>query len=480
MKKLIILFIFGSFLLQSCKIKQSSETEIRTIENSLSYPVQVKDDPLFFNLQERMVHYKVPGVSIAVVKDGQLHWTKAYGTANTEFRTSVTPNTLFQAASISKPLAALAVLKLAEEGKIDLDTDINQYLKSWKLPQSKFTIKEKVTPRRLLNHTAGLNVSGFPGYSSKERIPSTIGILKGAGNTDPIVNDTIPGSRWSYSGGGYTILQKMIEDVSGMAFEDYMQKRILDPIGMKSSSFAQPLSKDRHALASGAYDNEGKLIEGHWHNYPERAAAGLWTTPHDLALYEMEIQGIIKGEKGVLSKASVEKMLTKHKSDWGLGPQLRKEGDSLLFQHGGKNAGFTNMFIASANNDYGLVIMTNGDNARPLLQEIVLAISEYYDWGITKAKQIEAVALAKEELEQFTGKYVYENPQGSHSRDISIKDQSLYMTEPGSTNGYKLIAVDSLKFLDPGTESEFQFQKKEGEEATSFILNGKMEFEKEE
>ena len=479
MKNLIFFVIFSSLLFQSCGTRRASENEIKTIENSLSYPVQVKNDPQFFNLQERMEHYKVPGVSIAVVRDGRLHWAKGYGTANTETGTAVNTNTLFQAASISKPLTALAILKLVEEGKIDLDHNVNDYLKDWKIPETVHTAKEKVTPRRLLTHTAGLNVSGFPGYSNGQKIPSTIEVLEGKGNTDPIINDTIPGSRWSYSGGGYTILQKLVEDVSGMSFENYMQKHILEPVGMKASSFSQPLPQNKFSVASAAYDREGKLIEGYWNNYPEKAAAGLWTTPKDLAVYEMEIQKILKGEKGILAQETVEQMFSKHQRDWGLGPQLRKEGDSLLFQHGGKNVGFTNMFIASARNGYGLVVMTNGDNARPLLEEIILAISEHYDWGITEAREVEAVELTEEELEQLTGNYVLKGSAGNPSGEISVKDQNLYMTKSGSTKGYKLIAVDSLKFLDPRTENEFVFKKEENE-ATSFILNGQMEFVREE
>ncbi|WP_324719930.1 serine hydrolase domain-containing protein [Salinimicrobium sp. HB62] len=475
MKKLIFFITFISLLFHSCGTRKASETEISAIENSLSYSIQVKNDPQFFNLQERMAHYKVPGVSIAVVRDGRLHWTKGYGLANTRTGKEVTTNTLFQAASISKPLAALAVLKLAEEGKIDLDKDVNQYLKDYRIPQSKFTEIEKVTPRRLLTHTAGLNVSGFPGYPSKQTIPSTTGILRGEGNTDPVVNDTIPGSRWRYSGGGYTVLQKLVEDVSGMSFEVYMQEHILDPMGMKESSFEQPLPENKHAMASAAYDREGNLIDGDWNNYPEKAAAGLWTTPQDLARYELEIQRILKGENGILSKATVEKMLTKHESDWGLGPQLRKEGDSLLFQHGGKNAGFTNMFIASAKNDFGLVVMTNGDNARPLMSEIITGISEYYDWNVVELQEIEAASLSSEELQPLTGTYGRKELQKPEA-EISIKNGRLYLKKLEDNTGYSLIPTDSLEFVEPGTERRFLFKKEDYDEASSFLLNGQIEF----
>ncbi len=475
MKKYVLFFTLAGVLFLSCSKRNATESEIETIENSLSYPVQVKNAPRFFSLEERMDHYKIPGVSLAVVKDGELRWTKGYGIANTETGTAVTPETLFQAGSISKPLAALAVLKLAEEGRIDLDGDVNQYLKAWTIPQSNFTRTEKVTVRRLLNHTAGLTVSGFPGYPQKEEIPSAVTILRGEGNTPAVVNDTIPGSRWHYSGGGYTILQKMVEDVSGMPFEDFMEQHILQPMGMESSTYKQPLPREMHSRASGAYDTTGKLIDGYWHNYPEKAAAGLWTTPTDLARYELQIQQIMKGEPGILTKEFVEKMLTKHQFEWGLGPQLRKEGDSLLFQHGGKNAGFTNMFIAAAEKDFGLVVMTNGDNGRLLMQEIVTAISEYYDWGITKTTEIEALALSDKELEQYIGRYI---PKGSEKPAATLKvmDGNLFLVKTDSPTVARLIAVDSLHFIDPRTENEYLFEKAENEEVSSFLLNEEIEY----
>lgn len=479
MKKLALILTLAGFLFQSCSEKNTPEAEIKTIENSLSYPVQVKNAPRFFNLEERMALYKVPGVSLAVVKDGEVHWTKGYGTANTETGTTVTPSTLFQAGSISKPLAALAVLKLAEEGRIDLDGDVNEFLKDWSIPQSNFTQTEKVTVRRLLNHTGGLSVSGFPGYSQKEEIPSTVMVLKGEGNTPAVVNDTVPGSRWQYSGGGYTILQKMVEDVSGMAFEEYMEQHVLKPMGMDSSTYQQPLPQEMQSGASGAYDTDGKLVDGYWHNYPEKAAAGLWTTPSDLARYELEIQKILKGEPGILSTEFVEKMLTKHQFEWGLGPQLRKEGDSLLFQHGGKNVGFTNMYIAAAEKDFGLVVMTNGDNGRMLIQEIVTAISEYYDWGITRTREVEALTLSNEELEQYVGRYILEGSENP-AAEVMVEEGDLFLVTTGSPTGSRLIAVDSLHFIDPRTENNYLFQKAGNEGVSAFLINEERKFIKAE
>ena len=265
-----------------------------------------------------MEYHNIPGVSIAIVKDGKLKWAKGYGIANTNNGNEVTVNTIFQAGSISKPIAALSALKLVENGSIDLDKDVNTYLTDWRIPDSKFTKDEKVTLRRLLTHTAGMTVHGFPGYKQKDTFPSITKVLNGKGNTAAIFLDTIPGSIWRYSGGGYTVMEKLVEDISGLSLDEYMAENILQPIGMENSTYSQPLGIGLYTDVSAAYDGEGNIIEGLWHNYPEQAAAGLWTTPTDLAIYCIEIQEILSKKKnGILSKEIIEMMLTKHKNNWG-------------------------------------------------------------------------------------------------------------------------------------------------------------------
>lgn len=475
-KSQVLLCFFLAIILGSCAVKEKVQDEIRIIENSLYYPIRVEGETKTFSITERMRHYKVPGISVAVVKDGKLHWSKAWGISNSETKTAVTSNTLFQAGSISKPIAALAVLKLFEEGKIDLDQNINKYLKTWKIPENKFTQNEKVTPRRLLNHTAGTTVSGFPGYSSNDPNPTTYEVLKGKGNTDAVIVDTIPGSRWNYSGGGYTILQKVVEDVTGLPFEDYMQQTILEPLGMKTSTYDQPLPEGLHKIASAAYDSEGKIIEGQWHNYPEKAAAGLWTTPEDLAQYNMHIQEIVRGKDGILSKETIEKMLKPYQFGWGLGPQLEKEGDSLVFQHGGKNAGFTNMSLAFANKGAALVVMTNGDNGRNLLSEIVRAISEYYDWGLESTRLIKPIEISSPEmLVKFAGKYKFH----SDSKEIVVhvvRTNDRLLLRKNSGEETSLIPIEENKFIELQTGAEYSFVNGVDNEIASFIQNDQMEF----
>ncbi|PTX44653.1 CubicO group peptidase (beta-lactamase class C family) [Christiangramia gaetbulicola] len=483
--KFLNLILFSLVLIfSSCKKEnriEDSSSDILEIENGLQPPYQVKGDSLIkFNLAERMEHYNVPGVSVAVVDNGKIKWAKGYGTANTTKGTKVDTNTIFQAASISKPLSALAVLKLVENGKLDLDKDVNNYLKDWKVPENEFTKNEKVTLRRLLTHTAGMTVHGFPGYKQTDTFPSVNQVLDAKGNTPRIYVDTIPGSIWRYSGGGYTVMQKIVEDVSGLSFEEYMDKNILPAIGMNNSTFQQPLPAEYQKNASAAYDQEGKMIDGMWHNYPEKAAAGLWTTPRDLVSYCIEVQEILAGkENGVLSQQSVDKMLTKHKDDWGLGPALQWEGDSLVFRHGGKNAGYTNNLISYANQGKAVVVMTNADNGGKLMGEIIRSVSSYYNWGLNDPEIVEVIEMDEEELNKFAGKYLldFEVPDiENYVIDIEVKDNRLYVNDSNNGDTNVLSPIEKSKFVDLESGDEVVFNVTGNE--VEITWNGRFQFQK--
>jgi CubicO group peptidase (beta-lactamase class C family) len=456
--------------------------DIEAVENGLLPPIIVKGEPVpTMNILDRMAFHKVPGVSIAVVDNGELQWAKGYGQANTELGTEVRENTLFQAGSISKPVAALAVLKLLEEGRVDLDEDVNNYLQDWKIPDNPYTAEKKVTLRLLLTHSAGMTVHGFPGYTQKDSFPSIISVLNGTGNTPPILVDTPPDSIWRYSGGGYTVMEKVVEDVTGMPLETYL-KDILPDFGMAQSTYEQPLPQARHAEASAAYDDQGQLIEGLWHNYPEQAAAGLWTTPTDLAHYCMTIQQILAGEReGPLSKATVEKMITKHKNNWGLGPSLQGEGPDLLFGHGGKNAGFTNEMIAFAHQGRAVIVMTSADNGGRLMGEIIRAVATHYDWDIRKAREVEVVEVPLDELEPFTGRYKldYQVPEiGDYLINVSLKDGHLFVEDPNNSDTNVLYPLGENKFIDLVLGDETQFEISEDRDTVGLLWNGRFQFYK--
>ncbi len=472
-----LFFLFTILFLSNAGAQkgQALLEEIQAIENGLLETIQVKGEAAkSHNILERMEHYNVPGVSIAIVQNGEIKWAKGYGLANTKTEAKVDKNTLFQAGSISKPIAALAALKLFENGDIDLDHNVNSYLKGWQVPDNEFTEKEKVTIRRLLTHTAGTTVHGFPGYDQDHSFPSDIDVLSGKGNTGIVSVDVVPGSMWRYSGGGYTVMEKAVEDVSGQSLNSYLSEHILLPMGMRQSTYEQPISEKWQSNISAAYDGNGKITEGLWHNYPEQAAAGLWTTPSELARYCIEIQEIIKGKvDGILSKETVDLMLTKHKSDWGLGPSLRGERDSLIFGHGGKNEGFTNNMTAFAHIGHAAIIMTNADNAGSLIKEIENAIANQYNWPIGRRKTIEIIDLSEDQLNAYVGKYEMKGQELVVT--FRIEDGTLKANTPIGT--LNLNPLTKTRFLDFNTNLGIEFQVSGGD-VNGFQASNGMEFER--
>lgn len=309
--------------------------------------------------------HNVPAVSVAVIEAGRIGWARTYGGGDTD--------TLFQAASISKPVSAMAALHMMQYGNFTLDEDVNGKLKSWKVPENEFTASEKVTLRRLLSHTAGLTVHGFPGYQTGAPMPTLMQILNGEppANTAAIRVDTAPGGKWRYSGGGYTVMQQLLIDRTGMPFPQLMQRMVLGRIGMKRSSFEQPLPEPLAGNAATAHDRQGRPLKGRWHVYPEMAAAGLWTTPSDLALWAIELRAAYLGKANrIIERTTAAEMLKPQSGDYGLGVGLNRKGP-LQFRHGGSNAGFRCLMVMYVDSGNGAVIMTNSDNGDRAIEQIL-------------------------------------------------------------------------------------------------------------
>ena len=399
--------VFSKLCAQTPKSVVSQK--IRLVENSLLPAIVMEGETIpYMSITERMKQLNVSGLGMAVIKDGRIEWAKSYGIADRATGRAVDENTLFQAASVSKPVTALAVLHWVEKGKFELDTDINQYLDNWKVPENEFTKTEKVTLRRLLSHEAGITVHGFRGYPVSDSVPTLSQVLRGQkpANSGPIMPDTVPGSIFRYSGGGYTVIQRALMDQLGKAFPDIMQETVFDRIGMKSSTFGQPLPAKFRSNAATGYRTDGKLIDGSWHTYPELAAAGLWTTPTDLARYVIEIQQSLKGNSNrVISQETAKTMVTNPLHPYGLGPMLISEGDSLVFIHGGSNEGFRCIYIAEATTGNGAVIMTNSDNDFTLIYDIVRSIAKVYHWFFYKSGKINRFDLDNGQLARLTGTY---------------------------------------------------------------------------
>jgi len=386
---LSIVGIFSPIVLAQKQIFAPTESarvdeRIQRVENGLLLPFIVKGEPnMAMKLADRMQFYKVPGVSVAVINNGEIEWAKGYGVQETDGHKSVTPETLFQAASISKAIAAMAMLRLVQENKLNLDENVNAKLISWELPKNNFTKEQKVTLRGLLSHSASITVSGFRGYAADERVPSLLQILDGAmpANSMPIRVDGLPNKDFRYAGGGYVIAQKLAEDVTQKPFSAFMQEEVLEKINMTHSTYRQPLPKELWTSAAVGHKFYGVKIAGNWYTYPELAAAGLWTTPSDLANFAIEIQKSKSGKSNrVLSVEMVNEMLKPQIGGGGLGLGLRGGNQSARFGHAGGNEGYKCLMVAYNDSGQGAVVMTNSDNGNAAAEEIMRSIAKEYGW----------------------------------------------------------------------------------------------------
>ena len=371
-------------LLVTLPLAAQSNPHIQRIEAAVvDMPMGEKEPPLRLDLEKLMQLYKVPGLSIAVIDNFQIVWAKAYGVIETGSATPVTPTTLFQAGSISKPVAATAALYLVEQGKLSLDENVNQKLKTWKVPDNEFTKTEKVTLRRLMSHTAGLTVHGFPGYDVDDPIPTLVQILNGEkpANTAPIRVDLVPGTQVRYSGGGVTIEQLLTMDVTGKAFPALTREVVLEKIGMTDSSYEQPLPVAQAAKTASGTRADGKAIHGRWHIYPEMAAAGLWTTPTDLCKFAIEIALSKNGKSNrVLSQAMTRQMLTPVLDEAGLGFFLDKNNPGQ-FGHNGADEGFQALLTMNSDSGKGVAIMANSDNGIAVGDLLMKSVAKEYVWN---------------------------------------------------------------------------------------------------
>ena len=382
---------------------------IRRVEHGLIPATVIRGQPMpALELSNRMAFYHVPGVSIAVINHGEIEWARGYGETEARSGRPVTADTIFQAASISKPVAAMAALKFVQEGNLDLDEDVNHKLSSWKVPENQFTKNQKVTLRRLVSHSAGLTVHGFRGYAAGEPVPSLRQVLDGAkpANSNPIRVFLVPGAQNRYSGGGFCVLQQLLCDVAGRPFPQILNEAVIRPLAMEHSGYYQPLPETLSTNAAAGHGADGKVIPGRWHTYPEMAAAGLWTTPSDLARFTTEIQRARAGESArVISSEMTWQMLTTQVGDTGLGVALSGEGPTRRFSHGGANDGFRAFWVGYFETGQGVVVMANSDSGDGLNEEVLRAVAREYRWPNYRPRERAIVPVEASQIERYAGTY---------------------------------------------------------------------------
>jgi CubicO group peptidase (beta-lactamase class C family) len=429
---LIGLFLFGGPLFSQNKYSAETLEKIRAVENNIAGGIIVNDAKPA-TIAEQMAKYKVNGMSIAIIQDYKIAWAKGYGWADVEEKRPMTTETLFEPGSISKTLNAVGILKLAQDKKVDLYTDINQYLTSWKFPYDSLSKGKKITLAQLLSHQAGLTVHGFPGHDINGPIPTVYEVLDGKKPSfTPAVRSAFePDLRFQYSGGGTTISQVLLTDVTKKDYAAWMYKNVLKPIGMVNSTYAQPPALKKRQFCASAYRGDGTPIERKFHVYPEQAAAGLWMTPSDLCRYIIDMQLAWKGKKSkVLSPEMVKLHLTPYNNGpTAMGTFIDDHDGALYFQHGAGNDGFCGQFIGSLEDGYGVAIFLNSDNGR-LLGDVINSVAKAYNWKnfYRAPRQVKSIAVSDEVLKTYEGIYFFDDTWAA----IGKKDNEFHFFTSGT------------------------------------------------
>lgn len=404
MKKTISILFF-LILFQSCTEKSSEDTTvdlIKKVETGLTTRVHITGDSTW-SIEERMEHYGIPGVSIAVIHNKKIAWAKGYGVTDKESLTPVTTQTLFQAASTSMPVTAYGTLRFAEQNKLDLDEDINRYLKSWKVPENEFTKEKKVTLRNLLNHSAGIHPRGTGSYNIKAEIPTLVQVLNGTppASNEPLTVNKEPNESVRFAYSSYVPIQQMMLDVENKTFPEIMHELVLQPLEMNNSTFDQTLTSEQLTKVATGYLTDGSIVEGGRHIYPGTASHGLWTTAEDYAKFITHVQE---------SKDLTEQMGKPYgvsDSGWsftlGLGFQLLNRNDEIYLRHHGWNRGFYTEIVAHRDKGYGVVVMSNSTFPE-FNAEVMRAVALAYGWDnyvpVHQRMQIE-----QSSLDEITGRY---------------------------------------------------------------------------
>ncbi len=450
---------------------QLSQTILDRIAHIETTLVQTKTG--YRSLLQRMSDHRIPGVSIAVINEYQLEWTRGYGVREMGTADYVDADTPFQACSISKPVAAMAALRLVEQGRLDLDVDINTFLTSWKIPANG-TWQPKVTLRQLLSHTAGISIPWFAGYHPEQDIPTLHEVLEGEqpSNTPAIQVITIPGLRFRYSGGGYCVLQQVLTNVMKQPFPRLMRDLVFKPLHMQHSTYEQPRHAENWKTHATGHRGSGKPVAGKWRVFPEMAVGGLWTTASDLARFALSLQKAKAGYPNqILTSRMMEEMLTPQSigddhGDMGLGVFMQGQGNTARFGHGGDNLGFSCRWISLIQEGRGCVIMTNSDNGWLLLDDLFQTIAQVYEWPDVTPHAERSAAETLSISDDYEG--VYELHSGLFLTIRKTNDH-LFLQAPDQSP-IELVRGNDTTYMLTEMDDTITFVRNEAEEIHSFIL----------
>ena len=381
-----------TFVLASALILSSSgaaaDARIAAFENGLVDREERGDpDARRWSIEERMAFHRVPGLAIAIIDGGEVVFTRGYGVRQVGEDAPIDADTVFSVGSVSKMVNAALVLRLVAAEDLQLDRDVNDYLDSWKVPENRYTDRSKVTLRAILSHTAGFSQHGFADFRPGELLPTALQTLNGhsPARHGPVRLMFEPGDRMDYSGGGTTVSQVLITDLTGMSYVEAAERHVLEPLGMSRSTFQNPIPAS-HGNIAHAHDDRGRptALPRGWEAMPEMAASGFWTSARDLGAFVVALMDSHAGESEFLPRELAGDMMTRVPRSWhGLGPRLNGEVRTHVFHHGGSNDSYRARIEGHLGTGQGVVLLTNGTRGAWLYGEVRKAVEEAFDWAVT-------------------------------------------------------------------------------------------------
>jgi len=482
----VLVFIFSSSFLPKDSNKSSTQnihagciSPKESVERKVQLENGIRGKMKFLGESEnlssitnKMSEYNIPALSLALINQGKIEWADIYENANFPEEQKLDCTSIFQAASLSKPVTFLAALRMYSAGEIDLDKNIQDYLKNFVIPQGKQTADKPVTFRNIFSHTSGIISGGYEGYSRDIPLPSDLDILRGSPgvNSPAIEVITPPNEKVAYSGGGYTLAEQALQEIYGDEFSNIMKKWILEPAGMKHSEFTQPLPVSKSNNVAKGHTRSGMVIDGGWRNYPEQAAAGLWSNSIDMAKFLIEIYNAYQGKSSIFSHSDIKSIISQERDGSVYGFIFDRSGDDISITHYGGNAGYRTGMTISLTSGNGLVYLINSDNGGALGNELLLSASQIYNWKHFKQIDVERRDVSPEILKGLSGKYKWNN-QINLSITFDEKDNLISLYFPNGDE-YKLIAIvgNKLEFIHPDTGVKVTFLSED--DFRSFTLYG--------
>ncbi|WP_298516234.1 serine hydrolase [uncultured Kordia sp.] len=457
-----ILFIL--LLFYSCTETSNPNTTtdiIKQVETGLTTRTHILGDSTW-SIEERMKHYGIPGASIAIIHNGEIAWAKGYGVTDKESQTPVTTETLFQAAATSMPVTAYGALRLVEEHKLNLDKNVNSYLKSWKVPENEFNKEKKVTIKNLLNHSAGIHPRGTGRYKIGEKIPTLVEILNGdypAAN-EPVTINKVPDESVRFAYTSYVPIQQLMIDVDKKTFPEIMHELVLEPLEMNNSTFDQSLTAAQLKMVATGYLTDGSMANGGRSIYPSMASNGLWTTAEDYAKFITNVQQTLKGNhtKG-LSQNLTKLMGTPYgvsNTSWtftlGLGFQLLNKNNDIYLRHHGWNRGFYAEIMAHRDKGYGVVVMTNSTFPE-FNAEVMRSVALAYNWDnfLPIHKKID---LEQSTINKISGRYM----ESGRIVEVFQKNNQLFHKNILDLEAEELIKISDSSFVRRNSSRIIQFK----------------------